>query len=117
MNYQIELREMEFRAFHGCYDMEQKVGNRFSVNVVVTAPLGEVAASDDVTKAVSYLTVYEIVEVQMCRTQRTIEAVAVNVIEAIKGQYPEVVSVKCEVSKLAPPLGGKVARATVVITL
>ena len=28
MLYTIELHQMEFRAYHGCYDLEQKVGNR-----------------------------------------------------------------------------------------
>ncbi len=117
MNYTITLEEMEFRAFHGCYDLEQRVGNRFAVNLSVTTELGRVATDDDVTQAVSYLTLYEIVESQMKRTQCTIEAVAVNIISNIKDDFPQVVSVKCSVSKLAPPLGGKVARATVVIEM
>ncbi len=117
MNYTITLQEMEFRAYHGCYELERKVGNRFAVNLEVITSLGRVAEDDDVTQAVSYLVVYEIVEAQMRRTQHTIEAVAVNIINAIKGHYPEVVKVKCSVSKLAPPLGGKVARATVTLEM
>ena len=117
MNYTITLQEMEFRAYHGCYDMERKVGNRFAVSLEVVTPLGRVAEDDDVTQAVSYLTMYELVDEQMQRTQHTIEAVAVNIITTIKGSFPEVVSVKCTVSKLAPPLGGKVARATVTLEM
>ncbi len=115
MNYVITLEEMEFRAFHGCYEMERRVGNRFAVNLSVTTQLGDVAKDDDVTQAVSYLTLYEVVEAQMKRTQCTIEAVAVNIISKIKDDFPQVLSVRCSVSKLAPPLGGKVARATVTI--
>ncbi len=117
MEYTITLEEMEFRAFHGCYDLEQRVGNRFAVNLSVTTALGNVAKDDDVTRAVSYLTLYEIVEAQMKRTQCTIEAVAVNIISQIKDDFPQVLHVKCAVSKIAPPLGGKVARATVVIDM
>ena len=39
---------MEFRALHGCYVMEQKVGNRFAVDMEITTELDEVASSDDV---------------------------------------------------------------------
>ncbi len=117
MNYTISLEQMEFRAFHGCYELEQKVGNRFAVNLSVVTELGDIAQSDDVTRAVSYLTLYDIVEAQMKRTQNTIEAVAVNIIEAIKSTFPQVKSVRCRVSKLAPPLGGKVARATVELEM
>ena len=29
----IELENMEFQAFHGCYELERQVGNRFLVSV------------------------------------------------------------------------------------
>lgn len=115
MLYTIKLEQMEFRALHGCYDLEQKVGNRFNVELKITTHLGCVAEEDDVTKAVNYLTVYEIVGEQMRRTQRTIERVAVNIIEAVKHNFPQVVDVECTVSKIAPPLGGKIGRVSVTL--
>ena len=30
MEYRIVLSRMEFRALHGCYELERKVGNRFT---------------------------------------------------------------------------------------
>jgi len=42
MQYEIVLDRMEFRAFHGCYELERKVGNRFTVDLTVTAELGRV---------------------------------------------------------------------------
>ncbi len=115
MLYDIELTRMEFRAFHGCYDLEQKVGNRFTVDLVITAELGDAAAEDSVEKAVNYLTVYEVVRRQMAVTQRTIERVSMNIIDTIRTEFPQVRHVKCTVSKLAPPLGGKLDRVSVVL--
>lgn len=115
MEYRILLQRMEFRAFHGCYELERKVGNRFTVDVEITTELGEVAAEDCVEKAVNYLTVYEVVRDQMRITQRTIERVALNIIDAIRAEFPQVRHVKCTVSKLAPPLGGKLERVSVVL--
>ena len=106
---------MEFRAYHGCYDLEQKVGNRFNVELVITTHLGSVAEEDAVEKAVNYLTVYEVVREQMAITQRTIERVAMNIIEAVKERFPQIVEVECCVSKLAPPLGGKIGKVSVVL--
>lgn len=37
----IELENMEFQAFHGCYELERQVGNRFLVSVRIEAELGE----------------------------------------------------------------------------
>ena len=75
MLYTITLQDIELRAYHGCYDLEQKVGNRFLVDLNITTELGCVADEDAVEKAVNYLTVYEIVREVMRKTCRTIEAV------------------------------------------
>lgn len=115
MEYRIRLESMEFHAFHGCYELERQVGNRFAVDLEITAELGRVAEDDDVTQAVNYLTVYEIVREQMALTQHTVERVAVNIIGAVRGRFPQVAAVKCTVAKLAPPLGGKIRRVSVTL--
>ncbi len=83
MEYRIVLPRMEFRALHGCYELERKVGNRFTVDLELTADWAMRPPEDDVRKTVNYLTVYEVVEMQMRITQHTIERVAMNIIEAI----------------------------------
>ena len=113
--YTIRLDGIYVRAFHGCYDLEQQVGNRFRVDIVIRTPLGDLPATDDVTQAVNYLTVFEIVERTMQRTQRTIEAAASNVIAAIKEAFPQIVEVECTVAKMAPPLGGKIDKVSVTL--
>ena len=109
MEYRIVLNRMEFRAFHGCYDLEQQVGNR------ITAELGEVASEDCVEKAVNYLLVYETVREQMRVTQRTIERVSMNIMDALYARFPQIRHIRCTVSKLAPPLGGKLEKVSVVL--
>ena len=115
MEYRIVLQRMEFRALHGCYELERKVGNRFTVDLEITACLGDAAAEDSVEQTVNYLTVYEVVSLQMRITQRTIERVATNIIEALHTRFPAVRHVRCTVAKLAPPLGGKIARVSVTL--
>ena len=61
-NYTIRLDGIYVRAFHGCYDLEQQVGNRFRVDLAITTPLGTLPETDDVRQAVNYLTVFEIVD-------------------------------------------------------
>ena len=110
MEYRIVLQRMEFRALHGCYELERKVGNRFTVDLEITAGLGDAAAEDSVEQTVNYL-----VSLQMRITQRTIERVAMNIIEAVYASFRQVRHVKCTVSKLAPPLGGKLEKVSVVL--
>ena len=108
---------MDFHAFHGCYELEQQTGSHFEVSLRLTTKLGMVAEDDDVTKAVNYLTVYEVVREQMQRTQCTIERVAKNIIDALHLRFPQICETECRVTKIAPPLGGKVARVSVVLQM
>ena len=113
--YTINLEGMDFHAFHGCYELERLTGSHFEVNLKIVSPLGRVAEDDDVTQAVNYLTVYEIVREQMAVTQHTIERVAQNIINALHGSFKQIVAVECTVTKIAPPLGGKVNRVSVTL--
>ncbi|MBP3356316.1 MAG: dihydroneopterin aldolase [Rikenellaceae bacterium] len=114
--YVIELENMEFRAFHGCYELERKVGNRFSVDVVIESEETGTGRSDDLAGAVNYLTVYRTVAEQMEITSHTLERVCTRIIDALLERWPQVVGVKAKVSKLAPPLGGKIERVSVTMT-
>lgn len=113
--YTINLEGMDFHAFHGCYELERLTGSHFDVSLKIVSPLGRVAEDDDVTQAVNYLTVYEVVREQMAVTQHTIERVAQNIINALHSHFGTIKSVECTVTKLAPPLGGKVAKVSVTL--
>ena len=115
--YTIELEGMDFHAFHGCYELEQQTGSHFEVSLRLATELGTVAEHDDVREAVNYLTVYEVVREQMQRTQQTIERVAQNIIDALHDRFPQIRETECRVTKLAPPLGGKVARVSVTLKM
>ena len=43
----IELEDMEFYAYHGCYKEEQVVGNKFKVTLSMTVDCSLAAATDD----------------------------------------------------------------------
>lgn len=105
MEYRIVLNRMEFRAFHGCYDLEQQVGNRFTVDLEITAELGEVASEDCVEKAVNYLLVYETVREQMRVTQRTIERVSMNIMDALYARFPQIRHIRCTGFEAGAPAG------------
>ena len=51
---QIALEGMEFFAFHGFYDEEQKIGNKYGVDLYLTTDLKRAATSDDLHETVNY---------------------------------------------------------------
>ncbi len=116
MMYTITLEDMEFKAYHGCYDLEKQVGNRFLVTAVLDAELDEAARTDDVTKTVNYLNVYAIVAECMRQTSNILEHVVLHIIDALYEAFPQLKRVCVTVSKLAPPLGGKLSKVSVTLS-
>ena len=110
MIYTITLDEMEFKAYHGCYDLEKLVGNRFLVSISLDAELDEAAHADDVTKTINYLRVYAIVA-----ESDILENVTLRIIEPLYAEFPLLRHVRATVSKLAPPLGGKIRKVSVTL--
>ena len=112
----IELENMEFHARHGCYPMEQVVGGRFVVSITIEANLKTAGYSDDVKDTINYLNVYAIVSREMEKPSHILENVAARIVEAIYDDYPSCKQVTVKVSKLAPPLGGKVEKVSVTFS-
>jgi dihydroneopterin aldolase len=115
MRTTIILEDMEFYASHGCYELERRVGMRFSADIRIEAETGDAAERDDVEGAVNYLTVYGIVKREMAVASHTIENAALRIADAVKNHSPVIERVEVRLSKLAPALGGKVGRATTVV--
>ena len=115
MNYELKLEGMEFRAAHGCYDVEQQVGGNFTVDLVLTVDDNGAAAADDVTRTVNYVEVYETVREQMAIPSRIIENTADRILKALSARFPQILQIEVTLAKLAPPIGGKANRVAVSI--
>lgn len=111
----IEVEGMEFYAYHGCYETERVVGNRFRVDVAVEADCGAAAETDDIERAVNYVRVYEIVAREMAVKSHLLEHVAGRILEALHRELPEVEHARVKVAKLNPPLGGKIGATSVTL--
>jgi dihydroneopterin aldolase len=107
---------MEFRAAHGCYALEQKVGGNFEVDVILTVEGGDAPEADDVAGTVNYVEVYETVREQMATVSAIIENVALRIASAIRARFAQVKRVEVTVSKLAPPIGGKASKVSVTLS-
>ncbi len=109
----ITIEGMEFFAYHGCFKEEQIIGTRFIVDVFMETDTGEAEASDDLSKTVNYQAVYGLVAHEMAVKSNLLEHVARRILDHIVIEYPQVISVRIKVSKMNPPVGGKVDRVSV----
>jgi dihydroneopterin aldolase len=112
---QIALEGMEFFAFHGYYDEEQKIGNKYGVDLYIETNLQSAATSDDLHETVNYETLYNIVLDQMKIPARLLEHIGHRIIEKVQAKFPKVKSVKVKIYKFNPPLGGICHRAMVTL--
>jgi len=111
----ISINGMEFHAFHGCFKEEQMIGNTFIVDVCLETNTMEAEDSDDLKKTVNYAFVYELVKKEMEITSRLIEHVARRILDSIIMTFPQITSAELKVSKMNPPVGGKVDRVMVTL--
>jgi dihydroneopterin aldolase len=113
---QIALEGMEFFAFHGYYDEEQKIGNKYGVDLYIRTDLHAAGASDRLHETVNYEVLYRVVAEEMLAPARLLEHLGHRVLDRILIEFPHVRSVKVSVSKFNPPLGGICHRARVTLT-
>lgn len=112
----VALEGMEFYAYHGFYEEERKVGNKYIVDVSLKTDFVKAATSDDLEGTVNYESVYEIVKAQMTIPNKLLESVCKKIIDSIFKSLPSVLELTVAVSKQNPPIGGVCARSKVTIT-
>lgn len=112
----IELVNMEFYAYHGCFREEQIIGNKFTLTLTVETDLSIPAESDELSDAVNYQELYKLVKKEMEITSKLLEHVAKRIVVSIHQSFPAIKKITVSISKLNPPVGGKVEASRVVLT-
>ena len=111
----IAIEGMHFYAWHGYFESEQIVGNDFIVDVEMETDCKKAALSDNLEDALNYQAVYDLVKREMQIKSRLLENVAKRILDAISEQFPLVKSANVKVSKINPPMGGQVKKASVTL--
>ena len=111
----VALEGMEFFAFHGFYDEEQKIGNKYGVDLRVYVDLAAAAATDSLPRTINYEQLYAIVLAEMRLPARLLEHLGQRILDRVLHQFPHVAIVEVSVSKFNPPLGGICERARVTL--
>jgi 7,8-dihydroneopterin aldolase/epimerase/oxygenase len=104
----ISITGMEFHAYHGCFKEEQVIGNRFIVDIQFDTDTTEAEVTDNLSKTVNYAAVYSLVKIEMAITSKLLEHLAKRILDAIMNAFPQITKAELKVSKMNPPVGGKV---------
>jgi len=111
----ISIEGMEFFAYHGCFEEEQLIGTKFIADLFLETDTTAAETSDDLSDTVDYQAVYGIVAEEMKVSSKLLEHVARRIMNRIKEEYPHVTGCRIKISKMNPPVGGRVERVSVEI--
>jgi 7,8-dihydroneopterin aldolase/epimerase/oxygenase len=111
----IALEGLEFFAYHGAYAEEQKIGNRYQIDISITTDFSEAADTDKLKDTVDYGSLYQIISDVMKIKAKLLEHIAQLIISSVRERYPNIEKIEVAVSKFNPPIGGVCTRAKVTL--
>lgn len=113
----IIIEEMEFYAFHGHYQEEQIVGNRFLVDLEMETSLDRAAESDQLKDTVNYQRAYQIIKDEMRKKKSSLlENIGKRILDALYAELTGVEKVTIRIRKMHPPMGGPIRSVGVTMT-
>lgn len=111
----VALEGLEFFAYHGFHDEEQKMGNKYAVDISVTTDFDTAAEKDILSETVNYADLYKIVRSEMHVPSRLLEHIGKRIIRHVFNDFPNISHVEVSISKFNPPIGGVCTRAKVIL--
>lgn len=103
----IEIKNMEFYGYHGCFAEERKIGTHFLVDISFESDSSLAEQTDNVEDTVDYSKVYLLIKKEMQQSSHLLEHIARRIINRVKKEFPNINKINVNVKKLNPPVGGK----------
>ena len=106
MTDKIVVKDMVFYGYHGVFEAERELGQRFEVDVELHLDLRTIARADDIDLTINYVDVYTIVK-ELAEEQEfhLIEGLAGAIADQLLSAY-DVERVVVRVRKPHVPIGG-----------
>ena len=112
----ITLEGLEFFAFHGYYDEEQKIGNKYGVDITIESSLDKAGFDDKLSETIDYEDLYKIIREEMNKPSRLLENIGQRIMNAVFSNFSLVTFIEISISKFNPPIGGICKRAVVTLS-
>lgn len=113
----IHVNRMAFYGYHGVFPEENRLGQRFLVDLTVELELKQAGETDDLEASVNYGELYETCkQVVEGKPYKLVESVAEKIAAAILQQFSRVITCRVKVIKPDPPIPGHYESVAVEIT-
>ncbi|NMM49382.1 dihydroneopterin aldolase [Marinigracilibium pacificum] len=111
----ITLEGIEFFAYHGYYDEERRIGNKYAVDITVEVNFSDAAEHDKLAETLDYEDLYKIIRDEINIPSKLLEHICKRVIDSVFTRFSKSKSVEVSISKFNPPIGGVCQRAKVTM--
>jgi dihydroneopterin aldolase len=111
----IRIENMEFYSYHGCFEEERIVGNRFIVDLLMETGMDQACVTDNIADALNYQTAYDLVKEQMVIKSYLLEHIAGRILDSLFNTFPQLERASVKVAKMNPPMGGKIGSVSVEV--
>jgi len=103
----IILNDLSFYGYHGALVEENRLGQKFFIDLELYLDLESAGKSDDLNQSVSYALVYEVVK-GICEEERyqLIEALAEKIADRILKEFTKIEEIMVRVKKPEAPIPG-----------
>lgn len=106
----ILIEKLDIYAYHGFFSEEERLGQRFVLDLVLETDLRTSSLSDDLDDTVNYGTVVAVVVEAFSKSRfKLLEAAARAVAMAVLDGFPSVSRVEVTLRKPAPPIHATLA--------
>jgi 7,8-dihydroneopterin aldolase/epimerase/oxygenase len=114
----ILITDLEIHGFHGYFDEEQRLGQKFLFNVLANLAPAQTHLADSFEASVRYDQLIDEVECISNQAKfRTLEALAETIARGLLKRFDRITSIAVTVSKASPPISQSLERVSVKIEL
>jgi dihydroneopterin aldolase len=113
----INVTGIKLYAYHGCLEEEAVIGANYVVDIKFETDFSQAQRTDDLSKTVDYVVVYNIVKAEMAIRSKLIEHVAGRIADELIRRLPEIEKAEVTVTKLNPPMNGDVQQVGVTVSV
>jgi dihydroneopterin aldolase len=113
----IYVNGMEFYGYHGVFPEENRLGQRFSVDLTVSLDLKKAGETDELVYSVNYGELFRVCkEIVEGKPKKLVEAIAEKIADCVLQEFPAITEVTVKVIKPDPPIPGHYKSVAVEIT-
>jgi dihydroneopterin aldolase len=113
----IFVNRMEFYGYHGVFPEENRLGQRFKVDLTASLDLRKAGETDDLEHSVNYGELFQVCkDIVEGKQYKLVESVAEKIAGSVLKEFPLVTEVTVKVIKPDPPIPGHYMDVAVEIT-